>query len=82
MSPTPSSNPLLQPWTTPIELPPFGQIRPEHFTPAFDEALAQHNAEIHAIAESDASPDFANTIEALEKSGDALSKVSGVFYNL
>ncbi|MGL4496192.1 MAG: M3 family metallopeptidase, partial [Beijerinckiaceae bacterium] len=77
-----TANPLLQHWATPFELPPFGDIRPEHFMPAFEEALAQHNAEIHAIAESDASPDFANTIEALEKSGDALSKVSGVFYNL
>ena len=75
-------NPLLQHWTTPFELPPFAAITPSHFMPAFEEALAQHNAEIHAIAESADGPTFGNVIDALEKSGDALSKVSGVFYNL
>ena len=77
-----TANPLLQPWTTPFELPPFGDIKPEHFMPAFEAALAQHNAEIETIATAANAASFANTIDALEKSGDALSKVSGVFYNL
>ena len=59
-------NPLLQHWTTPFELPPFAAITPAHFMPAFEEALAQHNAEIYAIAESADGPTFGNVIDALE----------------
>ncbi len=75
-------NPLLQPWTTPFEAPPFASFRPDHFKPAFDAALAEHRREIDAIAADPAPADFANTIEALERAGDTLDRVSGVFWNL
>ena len=73
-------NPLLSEWAGALELPPFGAIRPGHFRPAFDRALADHRAEIDAIAENPAPPDFENTIAALERSGRRLERVAGVFF--
>lgn len=75
-------NPLLRPWQTPFDTPPFDEIRPEHFLPAFEQAFADHSAEVAAITHDPAAPDFANTITALERSGKLLSKVSAVFYDL
>jgi len=75
-------NPLLQPWTEPFEAPPFDRIEPGHFRPAFDVALKDHRAEIDAIAANPALPTFANTIEALERSGRSLDRVAKVFFNL
>src|SRR5215468_8863160 len=75
-------NPLLRPWQTPFETPPFDAIKPEHFLPAFEQAFADHTAEVDAITHDPATPDFANTITALERSGRLLSKVSAVFYDL
>src|SRR6202035_2286038 len=75
-------NPLLQPWQTPFETPPFAEIKPEHFLPAFEQAFADHAAEINAIEHDPSAPDFANTITALERSGKLLSRVSAVFYDL
>ena len=66
----------LRPWQTPFETPPFAEITPEHFLPAFEQAFADHSAEIAAITHDPATPDFANTITALERSGKLLSKVS------
>ncbi|MGX5734489.1 M3 family metallopeptidase [Bosea thiooxidans] len=80
--PLPAENPFAARWETPFRLPPFAEIRPEHIQPAFEAALAKHRAEIAAIAADKAAPDFANTIEALERAGRALSRVGGVFYNL
>jgi peptidyl-dipeptidase Dcp len=77
-----SQNPLLAPWTTPFEMPPFDLVRPEHFLPAFSRAFAENIAKIEAIAESRGRPTFENTIEALERAGRLLERVSGVFYNL
>jgi peptidyl-dipeptidase Dcp len=78
----PSLNPLLAPWATPFEMPPFDQVQPEHFLPAFNRAFARHIEEIEAIAGVRARPTFENTIAALERSGRMLERVSGVFYNL
>jgi peptidyl-dipeptidase Dcp len=75
-------NPLLKAWQTPLETPPFPEIAPEHFLPAFERAFADHAAEIAAIEHDPSTPDFANTITALERSGKLLSKVSAVFYDL
>src|SRR3954454_5970715 len=75
-------NPLLKPWATPLETPPFGDIAPAHFLPAFERAFADHTAEIAAISHDPAAPDFDNTITALERSGKLLSKVAAVFYDL
>src|SRR3978361_1411870 len=76
------ANPLLKPWQTPFETPPFAEIVPEHFLPAFEQAFADHSAEVAAITHDPAQPDFANTITALERSGKLLSKVASVFYDL
>jgi peptidyl-dipeptidase Dcp len=77
-----TENPFFEPWNTPFELPPFDRIRPEHFAPAFDRGMAEHIAEIEGIAKSPEAPGFANTIEALERSGRSLRRVSRVFNNL
>ena len=77
-----AENPLLSPWTGPFEAPPFDRIEPDQFEPAFAAATAQHLAEIARIAADPAPPDFANTIEALERAGSTLERVSSVFGNL
>ena len=71
-----TENPLLQAWLTPHETPPFDAIRPEHFLPAFEQAFADHAAEIAAITHDPAAPDFANTIVALERAGRLLNRVT------
>ncbi|HWM61539.1 MAG TPA: M3 family metallopeptidase, partial [Rhizomicrobium sp.] len=68
-------------WTAPFGAPPLDRIRPEHFAPAYDRALAEHSAEIAAIAGNPAAPSFDNMVLALEKSGPLLTKVEGVFHN-
>lgn len=75
-------NPLLTPWATPFETPPFGDITPAHFLPAFEQAFFDHSAEIAAIVNDPSEPDFDNTITALERSGKLLTKVTSVFYAL
>jgi peptidyl-dipeptidase Dcp len=77
-----TQNPLLSEWTGALALPPFKAIRPELFRPAFDRALADHRAEIDAIAENRAAPSFENTIAALERGGRALERVASVFFVL
>src|SRR3954463_452552 len=78
----PQSNPLLKAWQTPFETPPFAEIAPEHFLPAFERAFADHSAEVAAITHDPSAPDFANTLTALERSGKLLNRISSVFYNL
>ena len=63
-----STNPLLSDWSTPYEVPPFDLIEDQHYRPAFEKALAEHEKEIEAIAENADLPTFQNTIEALELS--------------
>lgn len=79
---TTAQNPLLQPFSTPFETPPFHLIRHEHYKPAFEAAIEQGRSEIEAIAEATITPDFDNTIGALSYAGDQLSKVSSIFYNV
>lgn len=76
------TNPFFETWSTPFGAPPFDRIRPEHFPPAFDRAMAEGLAEIEAITGNPAAPSFANTIEALERSGALLNTVGSVFGNL
>src|SRR5947209_7400692 len=66
------TNPLLKAWVTPFATPPFDEIAPEHFLPAFEQAFADHSAEIAAIAHEPAAPDFPHTIAALERAGKRL----------
>lgn len=77
-----SQNPLLTAWETPRQTPPFNLIRPCHYEPAFRQSIDEAKAEIAAIAANSAMPDFANTIEALERTGSKLDKISSVFFNL
>ena len=77
-----SSNPFFEPWTTPFGMTPFDRIRPEHCPEALERGMAEHLAEIDAIAADPSAPTFANTIEALERSGRLLQRVSNVFGNL
>ena len=76
------ANPLLIPSQLPYQLPPFAEIRVEHYRPAFAEALSRHTTEIAAIVDNTDSPTWANTVEALERSGRDLERVMSVFGNL
>jgi peptidyl-dipeptidase Dcp len=76
------TNPLLLDWTTPFELAPFDKISDQDFAPAFEAALNTHRAEVDAIANNSADPDFANTVEALEAAGSDLDKVLSVFFTV
>src|ERR1700730_4653422 len=77
-----ADNPFFAAWTTPFGLPPFDRLRPEHFPAALDRGMSEQTAEIAAIAGNRETPSFANTIEALERSGRLLGQVSRVFSNL
>jgi len=78
----PRDNPLLTAWQTPFETPPFADIWPEDFLPAFEQAFFDHAAEIAAITHDPSEPDFSNTVTALERSGKLLARVSAVFHDL
>ncbi|WP_169947543.1 M3 family metallopeptidase [Microbispora sp. H11081] len=78
---TSAGNPFLSPSTLPYGLPPFQEIREEHYAPAFEQGMAEHLAEVEAIAANPDAPTFENTIEALETSGALLDRVSTVFFN-
>ncbi len=73
-------NPLLTQWDTPFGVPPFNEIKPEHYMPAFQSTMADHNAEIEQILNCEEQPSFENVILALDNSGIALAQVSNVFW--
>lgn len=75
-------NPLLSEFDTPYGVPPFEQIKPEHFKPAHIEAMAIQNKEIDAIVNNEETPDFDNTVAALDYSGELLTQVSRIFSNI
>lgn len=77
-----NDNPFFEAYENEYGVPPFEKIKTEHYMPAFEEGIKQHQAEIKAIAESKDKPTFENTIVKMEFSGDLLSKVSSVFFNL
>ncbi|MFC4555696.1 M3 family metallopeptidase [Georgenia faecalis] len=76
------ANPFAAPSTLPFELPDFAAIRTEHFRPAAEAGLRTQRAEWEAIATNPAAPDVENTLEALERSGQLLDRVSTVFFTL
>jgi peptidyl-dipeptidase Dcp len=76
------SNPFSTIWASPFGAPPFDAIRPEHFLPAFEAAMAEHRARLDAIRSNRRAPTIANTVDAIELAGEALSRVEGVFWNL
>lgn len=77
-----ASNPFYQEYTTPYSIPPFEKIKIEHYKPALDRGISEQIADIDAIANNPEAPSFDNTIEAMEKSGNLLDKVTNTFYGL
>lgn len=75
------ANPFFEPSDLPYALPPFARIRHEHYLPAFERGMAEQREEIAAIGSRTAPPTFENTVEALERSGAVLGRVSRVFFN-
>ncbi len=75
-------NPFFQNYKTPFGVPPFDKIKTEHYLPAFQAGIKQHQNEIDKIATNKLAPTFDNTVAALDYSGELLKKVSYVFFNL
>ncbi|MCZ8089144.1 M3 family metallopeptidase [Flavobacterium sp.] len=73
---------LVQKFNTKYDTAPFSQIKMEDYKPAFIENIAKAKAEIDAIINNPEAPTFENTIEALDFSGDALDRLSSIFFNL
>jgi peptidyl-dipeptidase Dcp len=73
---------FVEKYDTPYEVPPFHLISDEHYLPAFREGIKRQQEEIDAIVNNPESPTFENTILPLENSGELLSRVTSVFYNL
>ena len=78
----PNINPFFQEWNTPYEVPPFLDIKDEHYMPAYEQGMKENLEEIDVIVNNPEAPTFANTIEELERTGQLLSKVGRVFSNL
>lgn len=79
---TAMSNPFFTRWDTPFGVPPFHLITEQHYMPAFIEGMIQEKAEIDALINNPAEPDFENTILAFDNSGSLLRNVSTVFFRL
>ena len=79
---TETTNPFLTEYTTPFQVPPFDQIKNEHYLPAFEAGIAEQQAEVEAIVNNAETPTFKNTILPFDKSGEVLNRVSNVFFNL
>jgi len=79
---TEAENPFFSDWKTPFGAPPFEKIKEEHFKPAILEGIRRHQAEIEAIIANPEPPNFANTVEALDRSGLFLDRVELVLDNL
>src|SRR5690606_27865771 len=77
-----SGNPFFAEYDTPYQVPPFDKIKNEDFEPAFAEGLKIQSEEVNKIANDTSEPTFENTVLAMENSGELLSKVSSVFFNL
>ena len=75
-------NPFLTEYTTPFQVPPFDQIKNEHYLPAFEAGMKEQLAEVEAIVNNEETPTFENTILPFDKSGEILDRVSNVFFNL
>ncbi|MCU1478394.1 MAG: Dipeptidyl carboxypeptidase [Subtercola sp.] len=75
------TNPFFTPSPLEFGLPPFADIHDEHYAPAFERGFAEHAAEIDAIVNNADAPTFENTLIALERAGQTLSRVAAVFFN-
>ncbi|MBN9187820.1 MAG: M3 family peptidase, partial [Microbacterium sp.] len=77
-----STNPLLAPRTLPFQLPPYADITPDHYLPAFERAFTEHLAEVANITRVRSMPTFENTMVPLEESGRLLNDVARTFYTV
>ncbi len=77
-----NSNPFLEQWNTPYGIPPFDKIRTGDYVPAVEAGIKQQREEIEKITSNPQAPTFENTIAPLELSGDILSRVQGVLFNV
>jgi peptidyl-dipeptidase Dcp len=77
-----AENPLFAPSSLPFQLPPFAEIGEEHYLPAYERGMAEHLAEVDAIASDPEPPTFENTIVALERAGRLLHRVSVAFHSM
>jgi peptidyl-dipeptidase Dcp len=77
-----TANPFLTASPLPFQAPPFDRIKDADYQPAIEEGMKRQRAEIDAIANDPAAPTFGNTLEAMERSGALLTRVSKVFFNL
>jgi peptidyl-dipeptidase Dcp len=75
-------NPLLNKFDTPFETPPFKEIKNEHFLPAIQEAIKRGKEDVNKVTANEEDPNFGNTIEALERSGEQVGLISSIFFNL
>lgn len=75
-------NPLVQEWDTPYATPPFDKIELSDYEPAFDFAIAVNRAEIESIVNNPEPATFENTVVAMERSGELLGRIAGIFFNL
>lgn len=77
----PSENPFFSDYKTPFGVPPFDEIKNEHFLPAIEKGIEEQQAIIDDIINNPEPPTFKNTIETLEYSGELLTKTTRVFFN-
>ena len=77
-----SVNPLLSEWKTPYQTPPFNQIKTEHYLPAFTACINLAKKDIETIDKNPEAPTFQNTIVALDRAGQKLTRISGIFFNI
>ena len=80
--PAAESNPFFSASPLPFQAPPFDRIKDSDYAPAIEEGMKRQLAEIEAIADNPEPPTFANTLEAMERSGELLTRVAKVFFNL
>jgi peptidyl-dipeptidase Dcp len=78
-APVVASNPLLTPSTLYLQAPPWNEIKDEHYQPALEEGMRQQTAEVRVIADNKDAPTFENTIVAMERSGQLLSRARSAF---
>ena len=77
-----TKNPFLTEWNTPYGIPDFTQIQESHYIPAIEAGIAQQQSEIEAIIANTEAPTFANVVEAYERSGAILDRVTLVLFNV
>ena len=77
-----TSNPFLSEWDTPYGIPDFTKIQEKHYIPAIEAGIAQQESELQAIIDNADAPTFANVVEAYERSGAILDRVSMVLFNI